>query len=174
MIIEVVDYDPNWPSRFESEKALLSETIGTAVVKIHHIGSTSVEGLSAKPIIDMIIEAKSLELLDDANAQFESLGYEVMGEFGIAGRRYYRKGGDCRTHQIHAFVAGDDNIPRHLAFRDYLRAHPSVRFEYQNLKIELALQCNNDIEAYCDGKDTFVKYHEKKAIEWMAAQDKNV
>jgi GrpB-like predicted nucleotidyltransferase (UPF0157 family) len=91
-----------------------------------------------------------------------------MGEFGIRGRRYYRKGGDNRTHQIHAFEVGDANIDRHIAFRDYLAAHPAIRLEYQNLKIQLAKQFDNDIDQYCAGKDSFVKHHEAKALQWFA------
>jgi GrpB-like predicted nucleotidyltransferase (UPF0157 family) len=168
MKIKVVDYDPKWPIVFESERLLLQHTLGPIVEGIHHIGSTSVEGLAAKPIVDILLEAKSLELLDNSKLIFKSLGYEVMGEYGIPGRRYYRKGGDIRTHQIHAFKTGDENVHRHLAFRDYLKVHPEVQLEYQNLKFELAKSCNNDIECYCDGKDDFVKKHEARALEWIA------
>jgi GrpB-like predicted nucleotidyltransferase (UPF0157 family) len=88
---------------------------------------------------------------------------------GIPGRRYFRKGGDARSHQIHAFAAGDANIARHLAFRDYLRAQPGAREEYEALKTRVAAQCNNDIEIYCAGKDRFIKLHEAKALEWCCS-----
>lgn len=173
MRVEVLEYDSNWPALFEKEKALLLENFGAAIVRVHHIGSTSVYGLSAKPVIDIMLEVNSLDELDDAKARFEALGYEVKGEFGIARRRYFQKGGYNRTHQIHAFVAGDEHVIRHLAFRDYLKAHPHVRLEYQDLKIKVASECNDDIEGYCDGKDGFVKHHEAKALEWMAAQGRS-
>jgi len=127
MKIEIVNYSPSWPKEFESEKLLLQNKLGPIVDAIHHIGSTSVEGLAAKPIIDIILEAKSLELLDKSELIFKSLGHEAMGEFGIPGRRYYRKGGDNRTHQIHAFKTGDKNVHRHLVFRDYMKTHSEVR-----------------------------------------------
>ncbi|MFD3262223.1 GrpB family protein [Paenibacillus lentus] len=73
------------------------------LVNSFHIGSTSVPGLKAKPITDILLVVKDIGGLDTFSAQFENLGYEVMGEFGIKGRRYFRKGGDDRTHQIHAF-----------------------------------------------------------------------
>lgn len=97
----------------------------------------------------------------------QTLGYEAKGEFGISGRRYFIKGGSNRSHQIHAFKTGDENVKRHTAFRDYLEVHPVVMKEYADLKKELAQRCNNDIEQYCNGKDEFIKLYEFKAIEWI-------
>jgi len=168
MIVEVVPYDPSWVSEYEQEKNRLVEALDDVIVGIHHIGSTSVKGLSAKPVIDIIIESDSLEKLDAVSSQFEDLGYEVMGEFGIMGRRYYRKGRGRRSHQIHAFRVGDPNIHRHIAFRDYLAAHPEIMREYQELKRRLVKTCNNDIDAYCKGKDSFIKHHEAKATRWLS------
>lgn len=90
-----------------------------------------------------------------------------MGEFGIPGRRYFRKGGHNRTHQIHAFQYNNmEEIERHMAFRDYLREHPEVCIKYGELKSQLAEQYPNDIDGYGDGKDDFVKSVEKEAIKW--------
>lgn len=161
--IEVVEYDPSWPERFEEESNLLRETLGDIAVEVHHIGSTAVPGLAAKPIIDILIEIADLAALDARNRDMELIGYEPKGEFGIPGRRYFQKGGDNRTHQIHAFVAGDVNVSRHIAFRDYLRSNPGVAEEYGTLKKKVAETCDNDIEKYCDGKDAFVKNHEEIA-----------
>jgi GrpB-like predicted nucleotidyltransferase (UPF0157 family) len=100
----------------------------------------------------------------------ESLGYHPMGEFGIPGRRYFRRltpAGD-RTHHVHAFQQGSPHIPRHLAFRDYLRAHPAVATEYGELKQRLAQAHPQDLEAYMAGKDPFIKQTETKALEWAA------
>ncbi len=124
------------------------------------------EGLAAKPIIDLMLEVQSVSELDEHNAAFESLGYEVMGEFGIPGRRYFRKGRKLRTHQIHAFKVGSLHVARHLAFCDYLRSHPAVRKAYGQLKLQVARECENDIDRYCDGKDGFVKKHEALALAW--------
>jgi GrpB-like predicted nucleotidyltransferase (UPF0157 family) len=161
--IEVVEYDPSWPERFEEESNLLREKLGDIAVEVHHIGSTAVPGLAAKPIIDILIEVADLAALDARNRDMELIGYEPKGEFGIPGRRYFQKGGDNRTHQIHAFVAGDVNVSRHIAFRDYLRSNPGVAEEYGTLKKKVAETCDNDIEKYCDGKDAFVKNHEEIA-----------
>ena len=172
MKVEVVEFNPKWIEHFNSEKLLIIECLGVLVEKVHHIGSTAVSGLAAKPIIDIIIEVSSLSALDSYSSEMELLHYEAMGEFGICGRRYYRKGGINRSHQIHAFKSGDANVKRHIAFRDYLKLHPIVAREYEKLKIELARTCNNDIEQYCDGKDKFVKHYESKAIRWLTTHNK--
>lgn len=169
MKVEVVPYRRSWADEYAVEQSLLLNSLGDNALEIFHIGSTSIKGLAAKPIIDILISINSLDKLDSLANAFESLGYEVMGEFGIQGRRYYRKGGDIRTHHVHAFKAGDQNIARHLAFRDYLRHHRKVMLEYQDLKIKLAAECNGDIDCYCEGKDKFIKHYEAKALKWYVA-----
>lgn len=97
------------------------------------------------------------------------LGYECMGEFGISGRRYFRKGGTNRTHHIHVFqIDNKKDIDRHLAVRDYLRSHPEAAEQYGNLKEDLANQFPKDIEAYMDGKEAFVTELERTALEWYS------
>lgn len=137
------------------------------LVNIYHIGSTSVENLRAKPIIDIMPVVRDISRVDDYNKDFAALGYEPKGEFGITGRRYFRKGAEIRTHQIHIFEEGNlRDIKRHLAVRDYLRTHTRDSFEYGKLKSRLADMFPEDIEAYCEGKDAFVKELERKALEW--------
>ncbi|WP_431195822.1 GrpB family protein [Klebsiella pneumoniae] len=118
-ILTVVDYDEMWPALFENERTLLQMTLGKVISRIHHIGSTSVPGLSAKPVIDILIEVANLEELDSLNQAMEGVGYTVRGENGILNRRYFTKGGNQRSHHIHAFATGDAQIIKHLAFRDY-------------------------------------------------------
>ena len=145
----------------------IKKILGENCTAIHHIGSTSVTGLAAKPIIDIMPVVRKLEAVDKSASAFEKLGYEYMGEFGISGRRYLRKGGEERTHQIHIF--SEDNtvdIERHLAVRDYLRTHKDVCDEYAALKKELARKYPYDIDGYCDGKDEFVRQMEQKALKW--------
>lgn len=163
----VTDYNPCWPKEFEKEKELIAEILGSLCIEIYHIGSTSVPGLCAKPIIDIMPVVKDIDKVDNLAAEFEKIGYEYLGEFGIAGRRYLRKGGDERTHQIHIFEESNSwDIIRHLAVRDYLRCHPEASFEYGKLKRKLAEKFPYDIEKYCDGKDSFVKKLEETAILW--------
>ena len=104
--IEVVDYDTDWPHSFESEKLALEKALYDTAVKIEHIASSSIPNLAAKPIIDILIEIDKVERLDVKADIFCNLGYEVKGENGIPGRRYYQKGGNNRTHHIHAFQSG--------------------------------------------------------------------
>ena len=165
--VVVKDYDPAWADEFEREAALIKSALGKNCAAVHHIGSTSVPGLAAKPVIDIMPVVKSLDDADEAKERLEELGYEYLGEFGIPGRRYLRKGGSERTHQVHIFAEGDSgNIERHLALRDYLRSHTDVRDEYGRLKKSLAEKYPYDIESYCDGKDEFVKKAERAALEW--------
>jgi GrpB-like predicted nucleotidyltransferase (UPF0157 family) len=169
-MIRVVEHDPTWAAKYELEANRIANAVGAAFVRVHHIGSTAIPSTKAKPIIDVLLEVSSLAALDEKEAAMRALGYEVMGEFGIPGRRYFRLNDSdgTRTHQIHAFKAGSANVVRHLAFRDYMRAHPSIAYEYGELKARLALAHPDSMAAYMDGKDAFVKEHEARAIEWMS------
>lgn len=166
-IIKVVDHNHNWSNDYQKEERSIRDILQEELVNSFHIGSTSVPGLKAKPIIDILLVVNDIHKLDSFSKQFQEIGYEVKGEFGIIGRRYFRKGGDHRTHQIHAFQYNNiKEIERHLAFRDYLREHPEVCRQYGDLKSQLAKQYPNDIDGYCNGKDDFVKSVEKEAIKW--------
>ncbi|MEB9683003.1 hypothetical protein BK742_17640 [Bacillus thuringiensis serovar pingluonsis] len=170
MIIKVVDYNQNWSSDYQKEEHFIRAILQEELVKSFHIGSTSVPGLKAKPIIDILLVVNDIYKLDSFSKQFQEIGYEVMGEFGITGRRYFRKGGNLRTHQIHAYQYDKiEEIERHLAFRDYLREHPVVCKQYGELKSQLAKEYPNDIKGYGDGKDKFVKSVEKDALKWFWA-----
>ena len=170
MHVRVVPYRPEWADLFEQEAALIRGVFGDELIDIYHIGSTSVPGLQAKPITDMLPLMRAIERVDDYNDAMRALGYEPMGELGIPGRRYFRKGGDDRTHQAHAFQIGDSGVERHLAFRDYLRAHPAVAEHYGILKAGLAQQFPEDIEGYMQGKDAYIKATEQDALRWYRAR----
>ncbi len=170
MIVTVVEYNSAWPDMFEMESQKIQSILGDILNHIHHIGSTSVPNLMAKPVIDIMLDVTSLDLLDQLTRKIENLGYEAMGEYGIPGRRYFRKGGDNRTHHIHAFQAGDPNLVRHLAFRDYLIAHPEVAKQYGQLKFDIAKACENNIDNYWERKAPFIKHHEPIAVDWYKEQ----
>lgn len=164
--VEVKSYNSNWPAMFEEEANKLNSIFGSEIVEIHHIGSTSVNGLKAKPVIDIMPVVKDIGRVDDFNTAMMDIGYEPMGENGIAGRRYFRKGGDDRTHHVHVFELGSDHVERHLAFRDYLRTHPDALQSYGNLKEELARRFPDDMESYIMAKEQLVLEIESKAIVW--------
>ena len=167
LFIRVVPYDPFWEVEYENESQKISNILKDILVEIYHIGSTAVKGLHAKPIIDIMPVVTNISLVDKYNEEFVAIGYECMGEFGIEGRRYFRKGGDNRTHQVHIFEQSNrKDIDRHIAVRDFLRAHPDIALEYGELKMKLAYRFPEDIEGYCTGKDAFVKQLEKDALLW--------
>ena len=165
--VVVVPHDPRWGDAFEVFASELKAAFGSSLAAIHHIGSTAVAGIYAKPIIDIQVDGTSLDDLDAATPRMEAAGYEAKGEFGIPGRRYFRKNAEDGTRlcHVHAFEAGSPGAVRHLAFRDYLRAHPDIAQTYSNLKRELAVRHPDDMEAYMDGKDAFVKETERRAVE---------
>jgi len=164
--MNVVDYSAEWPTLYEHELALLREMLGNELVRAHHIGSTAVPGLAAKPVIDILLEVQSVERLDTFDNVMEQLGYQPHGEFGIPGRRYYPKGGDDRTHHVHAFAVDDPHIEVHLAFRDYLRVHPASIIEYAAVKREAAVVHETDPEGYVAFKRDFVERTMGKAVHW--------
>ena len=165
--IEVVPYDPLWPERFREEAQELLEVFGSNVQAIHHVGSTAIPGIKAKPIIDVLVVARDLEQVDRHNKEMAARGYIPKGSFGIPGRRFFIKGTETeRSHHVHIFARGHSAIHRHLAFRDYLRAHPGRAQAYGRLKEELARTFRHDIEGYMAGKDAFIKTIEKEAQAW--------
>ena len=171
-IVEVVPHDPRWREAFEAEAERVAAALGENVVAIHHIGSTAIPGIHAKPVVDLLVEVRDVAEADRRSSAMESLGYEVMGEYGISGRRYFRKddGEGSRTHQIHAFEAGSGEVVRHLAFRDYLIAHPGDAQRYGELKRRLAEEHPESMEAYMDGKDAFIREMDRRAARWRASQ----
>ncbi|MEI8134200.1 MAG: GrpB family protein [bacterium] len=158
--IVIKDYDPRWQILFQEEKALLMEEIGHYVAEIQHIGSTAVEGLAAKPVIDIMIGLRRILDSPDCIMPIEAMGYEYHPEFEdeFPERRYFRKmRGTTRTHQIHMVEIDTDFWKRHLRFRDYLRANPESAQEYATLKRGLAEEHTNDREAYTNAKSEFIQ-----------------
>ncbi|KHD44798.1 GrpB family protein [Streptococcus hongkongensis] len=171
MTITVQPYTASWAKDYLLEEAKIKSILSDKLLACHHIGSTSVAGQAAKPIIDIMPVVNDISEVDQLIPDFEAIGYESLGENGIPGRRFLRKGGDLRTHHIHVFDESNQNdIQRHLAVRDYLRSHPSICKDYGALKSKLAKQFPNDIDGYCDGKDAFVKQMEADAIKWYENQ----
>ena len=159
MKIYMVSHDPKWRQLFQQEAEQLTAVLGSSVAAVHHIGSTAIPTIYAKPVLDLLLVVQDLAALDTKQPRMEALGYEALGEFGIPGRRYFRRdnlSGE-RTHQVHVFENDSPQIKRHLAFRDYLINHPETAQEYSDLKQELATKYPDDNEAYMDGKDEFVK-----------------
>ena len=171
MRVRVLPHNPAWKRAYDADADAIARALGDIVAAIHHIGSTAIPGIPAKPIIDILLEVGDIARLDANQSALERLGYEGLGEFGIAGRRYFRKDDAAgkRTHQIHAFQADNPGIGRHFAFRDYMIAHPEAARAYGELKRRLARVHPDDIQAYMDGKAAFIKEHQAKALVWRGS-----
>jgi GrpB-like predicted nucleotidyltransferase (UPF0157 family) len=165
----VVPHNVGWQEAFEHEAAQIAKALGEIIFSIHHVGSTAIPDIYAKPILDLLIEVTDVAKVDAQTAQMVVLGYEALGEYGLPGRRYFRKTTEAglRTHHIHMFAAGTAEVERHLAFRDYLIANPAIAQRYSQLKQQLAAQHPTDIEAYMDGKDPFIRTVEQQALAWF-------
>ena len=171
--IVLAPHDAAWAAVFAREAAAISAALSDVGIELHHIGSTSIPGIVAKPVIDMLGVVASLDALDARADRLAALGYEALGEFGIPGRRYFRRNAadGTRTHQLHAFAEGAGDVARHLDFRDYLRAFPEEAAAYETLKRELASRCGSDMRAYSDGKTEFIRAAERRAAAWKGARD---
>ncbi|MFJ8064606.1 GrpB family protein [Psychrobacillus sp. NPDC096426] len=167
MKVRLTDFSEDWVQMFETEAQFLKSIFGDDVIRFEHFGSTSVQGMKAKPVIDMMCIVKDIEKVDLFNHKMDSLGYDVVGEWGITGRRLFRKGGENRTHHIHFYQIDNPQIERHLIFRDYLQSHPEEVEKYSCFKEKLVQQFDNTSE-YSPAKKSFVKKMEQKALLWFA------
>jgi GrpB-like predicted nucleotidyltransferase (UPF0157 family) len=167
--IEIVGYDPRWPALFDDEAKRLRATLDPSlIVGLEHFGSTSIPGLSAKPVIDILIAVRSLA---EAQAGFvkplRNLDYVYWAENPKKDRMFFVKGmppfGSRRSHHVHVTETQGEMWQR-LAFRDYLRAHPEEAAIYERLKRRLATEHRTDREAYTDAKSAYVESVMLKAL----------
>ena len=141
-MIEIVPYDTAWPARFAAEAARIGEAMAGAALRIEHVGSTSVPGLAAKPVIDIQVSVASLERLDVHAGPLARLGYNHVpfGPVDLVYPFFHKPATWPSTHHIHLCVAGSEHERRHLTFRDYLRVHPEIAAEYVEIKLRLAAE----------------------------------
>ena len=167
--VEIVNYDPRWPILFDEEAERLRATLDPSLITgLEHFGSTAVPGLSAKPIIDILIAVRSLA---DAQASFvealQNLDYVYWADNPNKDRMFFVKGmppfGSRRSHHVHV-TEPDGEMWRRLAFRDYLRVHPEEAGIYEQLKRRLATEHQRDREAYTDAKSAYIDSVMRKAI----------
>jgi len=168
--IEVQPYDPTWPALFRKEAERLRPMLGNNLAGLHHIGSTAVPGLAAKPTIDILIVVRSHTRLDACCQELESLGYSAKGENGIPGRRYFQRlAGEDHLFHLHAYEDGHPDIRRHLDFRDFLRVRPETARAYAALKQSLMAQYTYEPKLYTEGKSEFIQLVDRQAAAWRAA-----
>lgn len=163
--IRVVRYDPSWPSRFESEQAALQAAIGPWVEGgIHHVGSTAVPGLHAKPVIDILVGVHDLPSSRGCFGQLAALDYRYAPYRPQEMHWFCKPDPRHRTHHLHLVPVDSPRYEAELAFRDYLRAHPEVAGEYSDLKHDLARTFANDREAYTAAKAEFIERVVRRAL----------
>ena len=156
MPIIVADYDPAWPETFEQLRARVWPVLSDIALSIEHVGSTSVPGLAAKPIIDMSVIVPSNHEVPLAIERLATLGYVHQGNFGIEGREAFTRPAGTPAHNLYVCPQGSQGIQNHLAVRDYLRTHPETARAYGELKRRLGQEFPDDIESYVDGKTELI------------------
>ncbi len=155
----IADYNRRWPEMFMAERDALIAALGKAmdgVIAMEHVGSTSVPGCAGKPIIDMMISVRGPAEGVRCITPIVALGYECVGEYGVPGRIYFRKGMP-RSHHIHLVEHGCEFWQKHIAFRDLLRARPDLVEQYGALKRGLAARYVDDREGYTEAKTPFIQ-----------------
>lgn len=157
--VVVVPYDARWPQLFVAAAEEIAAAVGSSILAVHHVGSTSVPGLCAKPILDILVSVPDFEAALGCVPALEAIGYEFRPNEGIRDRRYFRRphGGDLQTHHLSLAEPTSHHHRATLAFRDALRADPSLTDEYARLKRSLAERFPRDRPAYIDGKSAFVR-----------------
>ena len=166
-LVRVVPHDPRWTRLFQEAAAQLHDAFGEYLLALHHIGSTAIPGMPAKPVIDILPVVQDIERVTDAEPALTRHGYEPRGKYGIPGRRYFfREEAGRRTHHVHVYEREDPAVTRHLAFRDYLIAYPDEATRYAQLKVSLAVRHRDERQRYVEGKQALTAELERRAMAW--------
>lgn len=155
--VMICPYSEEWRLNFEREKINIYNCIKEYIIDIQHVGSTSINGMAAKPIIDIMVTIKELkegfQLIND----LESIRYHFKGSLGKSNRFFFWKENDgINTHNLHIVEQGDENYKNLILFRDFMNKHSNYRDRYYNLKIELASQYKDDRKTYTEKKAEFI------------------
>ncbi len=158
--VKLVEHNEHWAIAFLETKEQLSKALANLIIDIQHIGSTSIIGIPAKPILDIAIGIKSVEVIPKCIIRLEKIGYEFRGDSGAEGGFLFVKCSepDVRTHHIHIVEISDVQWSNYLNFRDHLNAYPESANAYSILKQELAKKYPNDRKAYTNGKYDFIAH----------------
>lgn len=167
--ITIEDYNSNWPKQFEKEKVKLKEILADKVISIEHIGSTSVEGLGAKSILDIAIGVNNLEVVSEFIEPLKQIGYEFVYHKEFPERRFFRKGQwRAGTHHLHFYQFEGEHWNNQILFRNYLRNNPDFLKEYHQLKVDLAEKFRFDRVSYTENKTPFIQnvLHLSRKMGW--------
>ena len=155
--VEMFDYDPGWVPAYEMLRDRLAKSLGNTPIEIEHVGSTSVPGTSAKPIIDIDVVVPSEDSVSHAIELLAMAGYRHKGDLGIRGREAFESPDGLPAHHLYLVVSGNREHVRHVVFRDYLRNHPDEARKYSDLKKSLAMKFKNDRDGYTEAKTEFIE-----------------
>jgi GrpB-like predicted nucleotidyltransferase (UPF0157 family) len=165
----LLPHQESWSTEFEKEKARLIADLEGRVVTIEHVGSTAIPGLTAKPIIDLLAGLTDLSEVDECVEPLRILGYRYLGEYGLPGRHFFRRGKPTRFH-LHVVEIGSELWNRDLLFRDYLRASTDALERYRSGKKALAGRFSGDRQAYQEGKTSLIAELLVDAREWRSRE----
>ncbi len=166
--VELVPHNPEWSQLADEEAKRILEQLSIPVIGIYHIGSTSIPGIKAKPILDFVMEVEDLDEVIRSAEALEKLGYLSKGEYGIPGRQFFTKDTDGeRSHHLHVFQQGHPDIERHLVFRDFLRANLEAAREYEKIKEKLAKRFPKESGSYTEAKSDFILSMDEVARYWL-------
>lgn len=168
--VELLPHDPAWPAAAAAEGRALAGLLGPCLLAVHHIGSTAIPAICAKPVIDLLPVVTDLPALEVRRAALEAAGYVWNGEYGLADRRYCTKDDPAtgrRLVQAHFYAEGDPAIERHLAFRDYLNAHPAIAEGYAADKQRCRALHPGNSHDYSRCKYAWIEPVEAAALAWV-------
>lgn len=165
-LVIVSEYNPEWITEFEQEKAKISHALKDIILSIEHIGSTSVPGLGSKPIIDMMVGVSDLQQITEVHIDnLMEIGYEYVFKPEFPERRFFRRGEwRAGTHHVHVYEYRSESWINQILFREYLKKHRSAMEEYYNLKKQLEQKFRHDRVAYTEGKSEFIQGIIEKAM----------
>ena len=164
--VKIDRYSGKWQVQFNQEQRRLHRTFGNRRHLLEHIGSTSVPGLAAKPIVDMALMIPSLRRLPLWIRDLEKAGYTYKGEYGLTDRHFFTLGNPVTTHHLHLVARGSEHWTRWMLFRDYLRAHPAEAEQYNAVKKNLARKFAKNRAAYTHAKTPFINRLLRRAAKW--------
>jgi GrpB-like predicted nucleotidyltransferase (UPF0157 family) len=169
--IRIVDPDPAWPGLAAQELARIGDALGDVAVRLEHVGSTAVPGLAAKPVLDLQVSVASVADGESYVGPLEGLGYLFAPDPASPDHHFFgRPPQRPRTHHVHVCEAGSAHELRHIAVRDFLRAHPDEVARYAALKRTVAARHPQDRLAYIAGKEAYVTALEARALAWAAGR----
>ncbi len=154
--VQVVDYDTEWPEIFERVRSYVWPAVGDIALNVEHVGSTAVQGLRAKPVIDACIVVASREQVEVCIERLANIGYLHKGNLGVPDREAFRRPEQLPRHHLYLSPRDSLSLKNHLGLRDYLRSHPEAAREYGELKALLAFRFPKDIDSYIVGKTEFI------------------